>query len=75
MTSYRLGMANGLIYLSTPTATVGLVVRDGVVVDAPPYARRWALGADARELWRRYASRPENHLEWIEERDDELETA
>lgn len=64
-------MANGLIYLSTPKATVGLVVKDGIVTDAPPYARRWALGADARELWRRYAGRPGTILEWIEERDDD----
>ncbi len=32
--------------------TVGLVVRDGVIVDCPPYARRWAHGRDAREVWR-----------------------
>jgi len=33
-------------------STLGLVVKDGIVVDAPPYARRWALGRSARELWR-----------------------
>lgn len=44
--------ANGLIWHSTPAATVGLVVVDGEITDCPPYARRWALGADARELWR-----------------------
>ncbi len=42
---------SGLICWSTPRATVGLVVRDGVVVETPPYARRWAQGRDARELW------------------------
>jgi hypothetical protein len=55
----------GMIWLSTPKATVGLVVRDAVVVDAPPYARRWALGADARVLWRRLARNPANRLEWL----------
>ncbi len=43
--------ADGLIYWSTPRATVGLVVRDGIVVETPPYARRWAQGRDARDLW------------------------
>lgn len=41
---------DGLIWYSTPAATVGLVVKDGVVVDAPPYARKWALGRSAEEL-------------------------
>jgi hypothetical protein len=31
---------DGLIWYSTPRATVGLVVRAGVVVDGRPYARR-----------------------------------
>ncbi len=44
--------ADGLIWCSARTATVGLVVRDGVIVDCPPYARRWAKGRDAREVWR-----------------------
>jgi len=35
---------NGLLVHSTPSATVGLVVEDGVVVDGPPYAQRWAVG-------------------------------
>ncbi|MFG3604417.1 hypothetical protein [Micromonospora chersina] len=42
---------DGLIWYSTPRATVGLVVRASVVVDCAPYARRWALGRDARQLW------------------------
>lgn len=41
----------GLLIWSTPGVTLGLVVRDGIVVDAPPYARKWALGRSARELW------------------------
>lgn len=32
---------NGLLYWSTHRATVGLIIKRGVVVDAPPYARRW----------------------------------
>lgn len=42
--------SDGLIWHSTPRATVGLVVSGGVVVDAPPYARGWALGRPAPEL-------------------------
>jgi hypothetical protein len=44
--------ASGWIYWSTRAATVALIVEDGVVVDGPPYVRRWAIGKDARELWR-----------------------
>lgn len=46
---------DGLIWWSTPSATVGLVVHGAVVVDCPPYARHWALGRDARALWRQGA--------------------
>lgn len=35
---------SGLLVHSTPSATVGLIVEDGVVVDGPPYAQRWAIG-------------------------------
>ena len=49
--------ANGLIWHSTPRATVGLIVTDGVVTDSAPYARKWAVGRDARELWRESAQR------------------
>lgn len=41
---------DGLVYWSTPSATVGLVTKEGVVVDAPPYARKWALGRRVAEL-------------------------
>lgn len=34
----------GLLIHSTPSATVGLVVTDGVVTDGPPYAQKWAVG-------------------------------
>ncbi len=43
--------ADGVIWYSTPKATVGLVVKDGIVVDSAPYARRWALGCSARQIW------------------------
>lgn len=60
--------ANGLIWCSTPKATVGLVVRDGRVVDCPPYARRWAMGRDAREVWReQYRAGVE--MVWVEDTD------
>jgi hypothetical protein len=56
--------ADGLIWWSTPTATVGLVVAGGDVVACPPYARKWAAGRDARDLWRQ-GIRQGAHLEWI----------
>jgi hypothetical protein len=56
--------AFGLIWCSTRRATVGLVVRDGRVVDCPPYARQWALGCDAREVWRKQA-RAGADLMWL----------
>jgi hypothetical protein len=43
--------ASGLVWVSTSKVTVGLVVENGVVVDAPPYARRWALGRRLAEVW------------------------
>lgn len=57
-------LPNGLIYCSTRTATVGLVVRGGVIVDCPPYANHWARGRDAREVWRA-ATRRGVRLVWI----------
>lgn len=56
--------ADGLIWCSTRSATVGLVVKDNRVVDCPPYARRWALGRDAREVWRQQ-TRASAMLVWI----------
>lgn len=40
-----------MIYYSTPKATVGLLVRNKVIVDGPPYARSWAIGRSARDIW------------------------
>lgn len=56
--------ASGLIWWSTRAATVGLVVEAGIIVDCPPYARRWAMGRDARQLWRDGTRRGVN-LAWI----------
>lgn len=57
--------ASGLIVWSTPGGiTVGLIVTDGVITDVPPYARRWALGRDARDIWRQGKARGV-HLDWI----------
>lgn len=44
---------DGIIYYSAPTFTVGLMVKDQVIVDGPPYARNWAVGHRAREIWDR----------------------
>lgn len=56
--------ADGLLVWSTPGATVGLVVKGGVVVGTPPYAHRWAYGRDARELWKE-GKRRGVHVVWI----------
>lgn len=40
-----------MIWISTDRYTVGLIVRDRVVIEAPPLARKWALGRDARKVW------------------------
>jgi hypothetical protein len=42
---------DGIIYFSTPTFTVGLIVKDKVIVDGPPFARNWAVGRPAQEIW------------------------
>jgi hypothetical protein len=34
-----------MIWAALPRATVGLIVAGGIVVDCPPYVRRWAMGA------------------------------
>lgn len=62
--------ANGLIWCSTRTATVGLIVAVGRVVDCPPYARRWAFGHDARTVWREQA-RTGADLVWLPDGSDQ----
>lgn len=59
-----MGEVNGLIVWSTPGATLGLIVQDGTVTFAPPYARRWALGRSAYDIWR-YGRRRGVDLAWI----------
>lgn len=60
--------ANGVLWWSTKVATVGLVVQGGIVVDAPPHARRWAMGRPAQSLISQ-ARRFRDHvtLAWIPE--------
>lgn len=55
--------ASGLIYCVLPRATVGLIVRDGLIELAPPYLRR-LVGADARQTWRELARQAEQ-LQWL----------
>lgn len=57
--------ANGMLWISTPRYTVGLIVRDGQVVHGPPIARSWALGRDARALWRSSGTRPGVRRAWL----------
>lgn len=56
--------ADGLLWISTRHYTVGLIVHAGTVTDAPPIAARWALGRDARPLWRE-AHRRGADLAWL----------
>lgn len=44
---------DGMIYYSAPTFTIGLMVKDRIIVDGPPYARKWAVGRPAHEIWSR----------------------
>lgn len=45
--------AVGVIRVVLGRAVVGLMVRDGVVVDVAPYLRRRGYtGRDARQVWR-----------------------
>ncbi len=60
-------MRDGLIWWSTEKATVGLVVRDGVVVEAAPYARRWAQGRRAEEIFARAREDGAVSVRWIPE--------
>ena len=55
--------ANGLIYCVLRRATVGLVVEDGIITQAPPYLRR-TKGCDARQVWRQLAKQA-IRLEWL----------
>jgi hypothetical protein len=67
------GTADGTIWLSTRTATVGLVVKEGRVVDGPPYAYRCGyVRRDARQLWRDLHGRPGYRLAWLP--DEPIET-
>lgn len=54
---------NGMIYVVLGHATFGLVVENSIVVDTPPYARRY-LGADAIHAWRDLRARAVE-LRWI----------
>nr|WP_062338381.1 hypothetical protein [Herbidospora sakaeratensis] len=58
-------MRDGLIWWSTEKATFGLIVRDGVVVEAAPYARCWARGRSAEELIDKARRSGGVSVEWI----------
>ena len=40
-------LGSGWLYCSTKQLTVGLTVRNGRITQAPPIARKWALGRPA----------------------------
>jgi hypothetical protein len=58
---------SGLIWYSAPRATVGMVVEDGQVVDAAPYARSWAMGRTAQQIWEQGAAAGAQ-LRWLPRR-------
>ncbi|GAB1824420.1 hypothetical protein [Herbidospora sp. RD11066] len=60
-------MRDGLIWWSTEKATFGLVVRGGVVVEAAPYARRWAQGRKAEEIFVKAGQNASVSVRWIPE--------
>jgi hypothetical protein len=43
---------SGLLYCSNRWATFGIVINNGRVVDAAPYAWGWIRGKTMDELWR-----------------------
>jgi hypothetical protein len=63
-------LKNGQIWWSTDRATVGLIVRDGIVVEAAPYARRWAQGREAREIYQKGERRKGVTVAWIPANED-----
>lgn len=56
---------NGLLCVSHPRYTVGLIVRAGLVVEAPPYARKWALGRTPLEVT--IHAGPQAKVVWLED--------
>ena len=50
-------MITHLVSITTARASFGLVVRDGVVIDAAPIARRDCLGRNARAVVAAYLRR------------------
>jgi len=55
---------DGLMWVSFPSATVGLIVADGRVVAGPPYAHSWSAGSDARQVWDRAVARGAT-VKWV----------
>ncbi|WP_157518280.1 hypothetical protein [Herbidospora mongoliensis] len=58
-------MRDGVIWWSTEKATFGLIVRDGVVVEAAPYARRWAQGHQVEEIFAKAGRDGAVSVRWI----------
>lgn len=56
---------NGLLCVTHPRYTVGLIVKDGVVVEAPPYARKWTLGRTVLEVTT--AAGPQAQSVWLQD--------
>ena len=41
---------DGMVIWSNKRWTIGLILRNGIVVEAPPIARKWALGRSLDNL-------------------------
>lgn len=61
-------MMDGLLCVTHPRYTIGLIVKQGMVVEAPPYARKWTLGRTVLEVT--IAAGPRAQSVWF---DDEQE--
>lgn len=55
---------DGVWWVSSPRASFGLVVRDGVVVESAPYGRKWCLRREWNELaaWLRFRGYDLRHV-------------
>lgn len=60
---------NGILYIVFARATVGLIVRAGTIVDAPPYCRG-LVGRDVRVVAATLKSRARS-IRWIPDRTTE----
>lgn len=56
--------SDGLWWVSSGRATFGLIVRNGIVVEAAPYGRKWCVRREWTELmaWLRFRGYALRHI-------------